>query len=232
MKYYTFLQEGWFSKSDEEVCKENISKRTAREYCEDMKLFLKCYSELLFVICLLDDPIRSEIFLQNLRRNHSKVQHLEDLRYDDLDQGGKTIFCVVNGIYRSMDEGLLDRILDSLLKHFDRFEPDEFKRLYINSCLDTAYSNLYNYMKQNKLNDLIKEIETEVNKTPLIRSIKECLEDGMLAAKEDGYDIRKTIIPKSIIKSTHQKFNVKSHPKLPKLLVNTTPKNKIMKLKK
>lgn len=226
-KEYSFLFEGWFSKSDEEVARENIRNRTARECYEDLKTFLEYFRQVFFICDLLEGE-NYKFLITHITKYHSKAKDINSLTYGDLDLSGQLMFNIIGGIFEAYDNGVMKEILDKLRKHLDRFEPDEFKRFYLNTGLDSMYKDLYNYLKQNKLNAFITKIEKSVDSSPLIESLLENMKEVKSIANDRGYNIDSKMIPKMAIKSTIPKLNTK----LNKSLFNTIPKNKIRHLKK
>ena len=231
MKQYSFLIEGWFSKSDEEVANDNISRRSSRELYEDLKTFLEYYRQIFFTVTLLTEE-NYQTLLNHIVKYHSKVKDVDKLTYNDLDLSGQRMFGIIGGMFDAFDNGLLQKVFTQMRKHLDRFEPDEFKRFYLNTTLDTIYKDLCDYLKQNKLTSLYTKVMKEVNSIELIQWLEEQLKEVKSIAHDQGYNVDLKTVPKMVIKSTIPNFNVKFNKKLPKSISNTIPKNKIRHLKK
>lgn len=231
MNQYSFLFEGWFSKSDKEVAKDNISKRTSKEVYDDLKTFIECYTQIFFIVILLTEE-NYKALLNHIVKYHSKVKDLNKLTYNDLDLSGQRMFGIIGGVFDAFDNGIIDDIFDRLRKHLDRFEPYEFKRFYSNTNLDSMYKDLTDYLKQNKLTSLYTKVNKEIENIELIQWLKEQLKEVKSIANDQGYRIDLKTVPRMVINSTIPKFNIKFNNKLPKSLINTIPKNKIRQLKK
>lgn len=237
MKQYSFLLEGWFSKSDEEVGRDNISKVTSRQFYEDSSMFLELYTQLFFILTAFSDPYYTDIY------NHAIKYHLKnkktdpnDLRFDDLDLPGQRIMQIAAVLIQCSEEGILDKVLAALRKHLIRYEPREFKSLYIECTFDDMYNTTFSYLKDNKLTSLINTINKEVDKLPLIQSLKELKDNARSYANDDGYNVNFKVIPNKSAILPNNKTSVKSlivkSNKMPKSLFNSIPKNKVRILNK
>ena len=237
IKQYSFLLEGWFSKSDEEVGRDNISKVTSRQFYEDSSMFLELYTQLFFILTVFSDPYYTTIYNHAIKYHlKNKKADLKDLRFDDLDLPGQRIMQIAAVLIQCSEEGVLDKVLDALRKHLIRYEPREFKSLYIECTFDDMYNSTFSYLKDNKLTSLINTINKEVDKLPLIQWLKEEKDMARSYANDDGYNVNFKVIPnKSTIlpnnKTSAKSLIVKSN-KMPKSLFNSIPKNKIKHLKK
>lgn len=237
IKQYSFLLEGWFSKSDEEVGRDNISKVTSRQFYEDSSMFLELYTQLFFVLTAFSDPYYTTIYNHVIKYHlKNKKADLKDLRFDDLDLPGQRIMQIAAVLIQCSEEGVLDKVLITLRKHLIRYEPREFKSLYMECTFDEIYNDTFNYMKDNKLTSLITKIKKEVDALPIIQWLKEEKDMARSYASDDGYNVRFNKIPnKSVIlpnnKTSAKSLIVKSN-KMPKSLFNSIPKNKVRVLNK
>ena len=211
IKQYSFLTEGWFSKSDEEVGKDNISKVTSRQFYEDSSMYFECYTQLFFVLTAFSDPYYTDIY------NHAIKYHLKNkkanknnLRFDDLDLPGQRIMQIAATLISCSENGVLDKVLDALRKHLIRYEPREFKSLYMECTFDEIYNDTFNYMKDNKLTSLITKIKKEVDTLPIIQWLKEEKDMARSYASDDGYNIRFNKIPNKVVMLSNNKTSTKA----------------------
>lgn len=237
IKHYNFLTEGWFSKSDTEVARDNLSKVTSRQYYEDCKMFLELYTQLFFILTAFSDPHYTVIYNHVIKYHlKNKNTNLNDLRFDDLDLPGQRIMQIAAVLIQCSEEGILDKVITALHKHATRYEPREFKSLYMECTFDDMYNTTFSYLKDNKLTSLINTINKEVDKLPLIQSLKELRDNARSYANDDGYNVNFKVIPNKSAILPNNKTSVKSlivkSNKMSKSLFNSIPKNKVRVLNK
>jgi hypothetical protein len=237
IKQYSFLSEGWFSKSDEEIGRDNISKVTSRQFYEDSNMFLECYTNLFFILTALSDPYYGNIYDHVIKYHiKNKNANKNDLKFDDLDLPGQRIMQIAAALISCSENGVLDKVLEQFRKHLVRYEPREFKSLYLECTFDSIYDTIYGYLKDNKLNSLITSIQKDVDKLPIIQWLKEERDMARSYANNDGYNVKFNKIPNKAVMLPHNTTSTKSlivkSNKIPKSLFNTIPKKKIRHLTK
>ena len=237
IKQYSFLIEGWFSKSDEEVGRDNISKVTSRQFYEDSCMFLECYTNLFFILTSLSDPYYGNIYDYVIKHHlKNKKANLNDLRFDDLDLPAQRVMQIAAALIDCSENGVLDKVMLTFRKHLIKYEPREFKSLYLECTFDSMYDVIFGFLKDNKLNSIITNIQKEVNGLDIIQWLKEEKDMARSYANNDGYNVKFNKIPNKAVMLPHNTTSTKSlivkSNKIPKSLFNTIPKKKIRHLTK
>lgn len=199
MKKYTFLNEGFFFKSDEEVASENISKLTDKDLIHCIEMFIEYYSKIFFLFICMEENYTKKLYAHVMKYHARKGATLEDLQWDDLDKDGDMLLKAYSTLYYAYDKGILKDIMGKFLKHLRRFEYEDFKELYYRSGFEGLYQDFITYMKHNKLMDLAKQVLNEVKKTGIIQWLVEQRDEIKKSMRSDGFDLKYNKMPKSIM---------------------------------
>lgn len=199
MKKYTFLNEGFFFKSDEEVASENISKLTDKDLIHCIEMFIEYYSKIFFLFICMEENYTKKLYAHVMKYHARKGATLEELQWDDLDKDGDMLLKAYSTLYYAYDKGILKDIMEKFLKHLRRFEYEDFKDLYYRSGFEGLYQDFITYMKHNKLMDLAKQVLNEVKKTGIIQWLVEQRDEIKKSMRSDGFDLKYNKMPKSIM---------------------------------
>ena len=201
MKKYTFLNEGFFFKSDEEVASENISKLTDKDLIHCIEMFIEYYSKIFFLFICMEENYTKKLYAHIMKYHARKGATLEELQWDDLDKDGDMLLKAYSTLYYAYDKGILKDMMKKFLKHLRRFEYEDFKELYYRSGFEGLYQDFITYMKHNKLMDLAKQVLNEVKKTEIIQWLIEQRDEIKKSIRSDGFDLKYNKIPISSMSS-------------------------------